>query len=143
MVEEPKIGSTEENDAVQLFAFEYPPEWGSDRVAQLSEDRIGELNIRVINIVGFPLRARFSLNVQDEALSNWLTTQEAPEQEFTIGGSQVFTIEARVPLSVQPGDYRFRIDVLDLALPDETLTPSDLITVRVPTCATSTSSRRS
>ena len=84
------------------------------------------------NVVGFPLRARFSLNVQDAALSAWLTTDEAPEQDFTIGGSQDYTLQISVPYDARQGDYHFRLDVLDLALPDETLTPSDLITVRVP-----------
>ncbi len=115
-----------------LFAFEYPAEVGEANIFTLPASRVAVFDVTVINVSGFPLKARIGTEILDEAAVPWITTEENAEQDFEIGAEQVYSFRLNVPSSAREGDYRLQLSVLDLAFPDETLTLSDVITIRVP-----------
>lgn len=99
----------------------------------LNPQRQGEAAFTVSNVSGRPLRGRAILAPENPAAAGWLSVDGAVERDFVIAGVQQFMVNIAVALDAPVGSYPFRLDMVDVANPDETLTQGPTVTFVVPT----------
>ena len=90
-----------------------------------------EVALTVTNISGRNLRGRAKVVPQDPADNSWFQIAGNAERDFTIGGTQQFTVHITVPKTAKPGKHSFRLDAVSTELPDEEYTQGPNIGVAV------------
>jgi hypothetical protein len=77
------------------------------------------------------LRGRAKVVPQDPADLSWFRITGNAERDFTIGGTQQFTVQINVPKGTKPGKHSFRLDAVSTDLPDEEYTQGPNINIPV------------
>ena len=86
---------------------------------RLDDQRQGRTTFTVFNAAGRPLGGRAHLVPDDEAASSWLSLEGEAERSFAIAAAEQYVVEVAVPKDAAAGSYRFRLDMVDVANPDE------------------------
>ncbi len=110
-----------------LFAITAPT-----NTVYLDDKRQGTAAITVTNTSGVGARGRARLFAKDAKVASWLTIAGDAERDFSVGGTQQYSVSIAVPGTATPGAYTFRLDMVGTENPDENLTQGDLVTFSVP-----------
>jgi hypothetical protein len=92
----------------------------------------GEAAFTVFNNSGRALRGRALVVPASPAIAPWLTLDGTSERDFAVAATEQFTVQIAAPPDAAPGVYTFRLDALDVALPDEGLTTGPSVNFEVP-----------
>jgi P pilus assembly chaperone PapD len=84
----------------------------------LGAGRQGQVAFTVTNTAGRDLVGRARVVTEAEGQRTWFTLAE-PERALAADATQQVRVEVAVPVQVPAGEYRFRLDVLDVEDPDE------------------------
>src|SRR5258707_15799919 len=85
----------------------------------LDSNRQGQVSFTVSNTTTQLLRGRAHVVGQPATTEPWLKLSGEPERDFASAGSQQYVVQLSVPPSASAGDYTFRLDVVDVADPDD------------------------
>jgi hypothetical protein len=87
----------------------------------LDATRTGVASFTVTNETGRPIRARAGVTVTGAPPPDpgWFTGPQPAERDLAIDGSDQLAVTIRVPDGVPGGEYRFRLDVVGVAVPDD------------------------
>src|SRR5215210_8622022 len=99
---------------------------------RLDNKRQAETQFTVFNAGGRLVRGRARLVPANPASASWLALAGEAEHDFAIAGTQQYPVRIDVPLDAPAGSYPFRLDMVDVALPDENLTQGPTVTFEVP-----------
>jgi hypothetical protein len=99
---------------------------------RLDEKRQSEAQFTVFNASGRPLRGRVRIVSENPVAQDWLKLSGPVEHDFVIAGTHQYVVNVAVPPTAPEGNYTFRLDVLDVDLPDENLTQGPTVTFVVP-----------
>jgi hypothetical protein len=99
---------------------------------RLDAQRRGEAAFTVFNNSGRALRGRATLVAATPAIVPWLALEGANERDFDVAATQQFSVQIAAPPDAAPGVYTFRLDALDVALPDEGLSTGPSVNFEVP-----------
>ncbi len=88
-------------------------------IVSLDNNRQGQTSFTVSNTTGRAIRGRAHVVVLSAAAGAWVTLVGEAERDFASAGSQQYAVQITVPPSTPVGDYTFRLDVVDVANPDE------------------------
>jgi hypothetical protein len=99
---------------------------------RLNAQRRGEASFTVFNNSGRALRGRATLVALTPVAAPWLTLEGANERDFAVAATEQFTVHIAAPPEAAPGTYTFRLDEVDVALPDEGLTTGPSVNFDVP-----------
>lgn len=99
---------------------------------RLNDKRQSEAQFTVFNASGRVFRGRVLVVPQNPISSGWLTIDGPAEEDFVIAGTRQYVVRVSVPPTAPAGSYPFRLDVLDVDLPDENLTQGPTVTFEVP-----------
>jgi beta-lactam-binding protein with PASTA domain len=99
----------------------------------LDGNRQSQAAFTVSNSSGRVLRGRAKLVADDATANGWLSLTGEPERDFPIAGTQQFIARIAVPKTAAAKNYNFRLDVVDVEKPDESLVQGPSVTFVVPT----------
>lgn len=99
---------------------------------RLDERREANASFTVANLSGRLLNGRAQIAVDKPESAPWISIEGEAERPYAIAGSQQYTVRVSVPRDAPPGSYTFRLDVLDVANPDETLRQGPGVAFEVP-----------
>ena len=99
---------------------------------RLNAQRRGEASFTVFNNSGRAVRGRATLVALTPVAAPWLTLEGANERDFAVAATEQFTVHIAAPPEAVPGTYTFRLDEVDVALPDEGLTTGPSVNFDVP-----------
>ncbi len=99
---------------------------------RLNAQRRGEASFTVFNNSGRAVRGRAMLLALTPVAAPWLTLEGANERDFAVAATEQFTVHIAAPPEAVPGTYTFRLDEVDVALPDEGLTTGPSVNFDVP-----------
>jgi hypothetical protein len=85
----------------------------------LDSNRQGQTSFTVSNTTAHSIRGRAHIVAQQSTAGAWLTLLGETERDFPASGSQQYVVQITVPPGAPSGDYTFRLDVVDLANPDD------------------------
>ncbi|MFC3917387.1 hypothetical protein ACFOUS_11795 [Deinococcus metalli] len=87
----------------------------------LGPDRQGEATFVVTNVSGRPMQGRALLEWQPRATDRaaWAAVQGDGERVFPIAGTQQYTVKFTLPPSAPVGQHILRLDMQDVASPDD------------------------
>jgi hypothetical protein len=85
----------------------------------LESNRQGQTSFTVSNTTAHAVRGRAHLVAQQTSAASWLTFQGDAEREFVSSGSHQYVVQITLPPGAPAGDYTFRLDMVDLANPDD------------------------
>ena len=98
----------------------------------LDTNRQGQISFTVSNTTTRTTRTHARVVPLSSLAGSWLTLQGEAEQELAGVGSQQYTIQIVVPSAATPGDYTFRLDVVDAIHPDEDFSQGPAVKFVVP-----------
>ncbi len=98
----------------------------------LRDDRTGEATFTVFNALGRPIRGRARIVPDDPATAPWISLVGEAEYLLGTAATQRFSVRIEVPPTAPAGNVRFRMDMIDVANPDENYAQGPGITFRVP-----------
>lgn len=98
----------------------------------LDDNRQGLTSFTVSNTTSHALRGRAHIVAQPATAGSWLTLVGQTEREFVGSGSQQYVVQISVPPTATAGDYTFRLDVVDLANPDDNFSEGPTVKFVVP-----------
>jgi hypothetical protein len=98
----------------------------------LDGNRQGQTSFTVSNTTGHAIRGRTHLVIQPSNAEPWLRMQGEEERDFANAGSQQYVVQITVPPATAAGDYTFRLDVVDLANPDDNFSEGPTVKFVVP-----------
>lgn len=87
----------------------------------LDEARTGVASFTVTNETGHAVRARASVTVTGVPAADpgWFSGPSPAERQLAVDGSDQLSVTIVVPEGVPGGTYRFRLDVVAIAVPDD------------------------
>src|SRR5882724_2642068 len=88
-------------------------------VVPLTSDREGKASYTVSNVSGAPIRGRANLTPVDQTRMDWLKLDGDIERDFSVNGTQQYTVEIKVPVTAVAGDYTFHLDMVGVQNPDD------------------------
>lgn len=105
----------------------------------LDANQRGATSLTVSNIAGRALRGRARLAVVSAAPippaqvdpSAWLTIDGAAERDFAIAATEQIKVAIAPPAKAPPGSYTFRLDLVNVANPDEDVTQGPTLAFEV------------
>lgn len=98
----------------------------------LDENRKGQMVFTVSNTSVRALRGRARLMPDKAAAATWFTLAGGAERDFTVNGTQQYTVQIAVPPTAAAGTYTVRLDMVGVDNPDEDFTQGPGITFEVP-----------
>ncbi|HZU69826.1 MAG TPA: hypothetical protein VFA09_21315 [Ktedonobacteraceae bacterium] len=98
----------------------------------LDNNRQAQTSFTVSNTTSHTIRGRAHLVVQPSSAEPWLRMQGEAEREFAASESEQYVVQLIVPPGVPAGDYTFRLDVVDLANPDDNFSEGPTVKFVVP-----------
>ena len=102
---------------------------------RLNAKRHGEASFTVYNRGGSPIRGRAHLVPDNPATAAWFTVAGEVERSFAAAGTEQYVVQVAAPASAPPGSYAFRLDMVDVANPDEVYCEGQTVTFDVPAVA--------
>src|SRR2546426_10886256 len=85
----------------------------------LDSNRQGQTSFTVSNTTSQTIRGHARLAAQPTATESWLTLRGEAERDFARDESQQYAVHIAVPPTAPAGDCTFRLDMVDLANPDD------------------------
>lgn len=104
----------------------------ADNSVRLHAKRQGEATFTVYNRSGRPVRGRAVLVPQNPITTPWLTLAGDLERSFAIAAAEQMRVQVAVPQDAPPGNYTFRLDMIDVENPDEAYCEGQSVTLNVP-----------
>ncbi|GHO79836.1 hypothetical protein KSD_76070 [Ktedonobacter sp. SOSP1-85] len=101
----------------------------------LDSSRQVQTSFTVSNTTTRVISGRARVVALSSAASSWLTLLGESEREFASTGSQQYTVQITVPPGAPTGDYTFRLDMVDLANPDDDTSEGPTVKFTVPAAA--------
>jgi hypothetical protein len=101
-------------------------------IVLLDNNRQGQTSYTVSNTTNHALRGRAHIVAQQATAGSWLTLLGESERGFASSGSQQYVVQITVPPAAAAGDYTFRLDVVDLANPDDNFSEGPSVKFVVP-----------
>jgi len=98
----------------------------------LDNNRQGQTSLTVSNTTPHAIRGRAHIVAQQTTAGSWLTLLGETERDFPGSGSQQYVVQITVPPGASAGDYTFRLDVVDLANPDDNFSEGPTVKFVVP-----------
>jgi hypothetical protein len=98
----------------------------------LRDDRTGEVIFTVFNALGRPIRGRARIVPEDPAMVPWISLVGEAEYLLGTAATQRFSVQIEVPPTAPAGNVRFRLDMIDVANPDENYARGPEVAFRVP-----------
>jgi N-acetylneuraminic acid mutarotase len=101
----------------------------------LEGNRQGQASFTVSNTTAHPVRGRAHVVAQPASAAPWLSLQGEAERDFAGTGSQQYIVQLTVPPTAPAGDYTLRLDMVNVADPDDDFSqgPTVKFTVAAPT----------
>jgi beta-lactam-binding protein with PASTA domain len=114
----------------RTFDVDVPPEM---RTLYPDGSGAAELACTVTNTAAFPARAKLRIAPTNGTARAWLLPEQDEERDFRAGEAQPFKVTLRVPMSERPaaGTYGFRVDVANVANPQEDYTEGPVVAFAV------------
>ena len=100
----------------------------ADSVVRLDARRTAEASFTVSNVSGRAVRGRAILVAENPVALPWLAIEGEAERDFSMTGTQQFTVRIVVPAGAPAGRYTFRLDMVDTDNPDENYTQGQGVT---------------
>ncbi|MBI5667953.1 MAG: hypothetical protein HZC41_08075 [Chloroflexi bacterium] len=97
----------------------------------LDSQRRGEVSFTVTNTGGRLVRGRARIVPQGTAAPEWFTLEGNAERNFDVAGVQTYLVQIAVAAAAPAGNYVFRLDMLDVANPDEFYTEGPAVAFEV------------
>src|SRR5205085_8223670 len=85
----------------------------------LDSNHQGQTSFTVSNTTAQAIRGRARLWTQPTAAGPWLSLLGEAERDFAPDQSQQYALHIAVPPTAPTGDYTFRLDMADVANPEE------------------------
>ncbi len=101
----------------------------------LDAQRRGEAVFTVSNAGGRPVRGRARLGIDPPAAPAWFSLAEPAERDYAAAETQQYTVQIKVPPEAPAGQYHFRLDMIQVANPDEDYTQGPAVVFDVPVAA--------
>jgi hypothetical protein len=98
----------------------------------LRDDRTGEATFTVFNALGRPIRGRARIVPDDPATAAWISLVGDAEYLLGTAATQRFSVRIEAPPTAPAGNVRFRLDMIDVANPDENYARGPEVAFRVP-----------
>jgi N-acetylneuraminic acid mutarotase len=98
----------------------------------LDNNRQGQTSFTVSNTTPHTIRGRARIVAQQTTGASWLMLLGEIERDFPGSGSQQYVVQITVPPGASAGDYTFRLDVVDLANPDDNFSEGPTVKCVVP-----------
>src|SRR5579885_1718060 len=98
----------------------------------LDNNRQGLTSYTVTNTTSHAIRGRAHIVALQTTSVPWLTLVGRTEREFAASGSQQYVVQISVPPGAAAGDYTFRMDMVDLADPDDNFSEGPTVKFVVP-----------
>lgn len=120
-----------QQDPNSRYQITPPDVMGEDFSFSMKAGTEKSLIFEIRNDSGFPGRAQITREVQSAVMADWFPDNAI--QEYPVNSLDIipYNLNIRLPEDAPSGDYAIQLEVVDLALPDETLTRSKPITLRV------------
>jgi hypothetical protein len=97
----------------------------------LDDLRRGHAAFTVQNESGRAISASGRVVVQPPAQAAWLAVAEPVQRAFAPGEAQAYGVDLVVPNSAPDGDYAFHLEMVDVANPDDFVSPGPGVTFHV------------
>ena len=101
----------------------------------LDNNRQGGTSFTVSNTTTQPLRGRGHVVAQSATAEGWLKLVGDAERDIASQGSQQYVVQIAVPPNAPAGEYSFRLDIVDVADPDDNFSEGPTVQFSVPTAA--------
>jgi hypothetical protein len=98
----------------------------------LNAQRKGEAAFAMFNSSGRTVRGRAVLVPQGGAAPDWFSIVGEAERDFAPSGAAQYTVQIEIPPGAPPGEYSFRLDMVNVANPDEDYTQGQGVSFGVP-----------
>ena len=98
----------------------------------LDSNRQGQTSFTVSNTTGHAIRGRAHLVIQPSSAEPWLRSQGEAERDFANAGSQQYVVQIAVPPGVAAGDYTLRLDMVNVANPDDDFSEGPTVKFMIP-----------
>ncbi len=118
-------------DTNSYFGISYPESMGDDFVLSMRAGTEQSINFAILNRGGFQVRAQITREVASAVMAGWFPDNAIQEHAINIGETFDYSMTINIPEDAPAGDYAIQLEIVDLALPDETLTRSPAIPLRV------------
>jgi hypothetical protein len=100
--------------------------------AHLDGNRQGQVVFTVSNTSVRPVRGRARIAPDNAAAATWFTLAGGAERDFSVNGTQQYTLQIAVPPTTAAGNYTVRLDMVGVDNPDEDFTQGPSVTIAVP-----------
>ncbi len=98
----------------------------------LDGSRKGQIVFTVSNTSVRAVRGRARIAPDGAAAATWFALADGAEREFTVNGTQQYTVQIAVPPTIAAGNYTVRLDMVGVDNPDEDFTQGPSVTFAVP-----------
>ncbi len=98
----------------------------------LDGNRKGQIIFTVSNTSVRAVRGRARIAPDGSAAATWFTLAGGAERDFSVNGTQQYTVQITVPPTVAAGNYTVRLDMVGVDNPDEDYTQGPSVTFAVP-----------
>jgi len=98
----------------------------------LDGNRKGETVFTVSNTSVRSLRGRARITPDNAAAATWFALVGGAERDFTVNGTQQYTVQIAVPPAAPAGNYTLRLDMVGVDNPDEDFIQGPSVTFAVP-----------
>ncbi len=98
----------------------------------LDGNRHGQIVFTVSNASVRAVRGRARIAPDGAASGTWFTLTGGAERDFTVNGTQQYTVQIAVPPTTAAGNYTVRLDMVGVDNPDEDYTQGPSVTLAVP-----------
>jgi beta-lactam-binding protein with PASTA domain len=93
-----------------------------------------ELTCTVTNTRALPTRAKLRIAPTNGTARGWLLPAQDDERDFRPNEAQQFKVGVKVPADAPPGTYGLRVDMANVANPQEDFTEGDVVAFTVAPC---------
>jgi len=100
--------------------------------APLDGNRQGQVVFTVSNTSVRAVRGRARVTPDNAAAATWFTLAGGAERDFSVNGTQQYTLQIAVPPTTAAGNYTVRLDMVGVDNPDEDFTQGPSVTIAVP-----------
>jgi beta-lactam-binding protein with PASTA domain len=111
----------------RIFEISASPE----KSVRLNTNGTGEVTFTVTNVTDTPARGRAVLGPEESPVLKWLELTGDKERMIQPKMSDPFVVKVKIPPGTNPGDYKFRLDAVSVARPDEDSTEGPTVGIPV------------
>jgi beta-lactam-binding protein with PASTA domain len=103
----------------------------ADEKVTLDESGRGRASFTVTNASAEPLKGRLVTRPRKPAKPDWFSIVGESIRDFAPNGTEQVVVQLQVPQGSRPGSYRFRLDAVSEAAPDEDFTEGPWVAFEV------------